>query len=562
MRRVATCAARLTAFVVALATSFSSAAQLAVQDAPRAPAAPAKQSLFAPLRGVPADCDLWIRLVDLDAWCADPAGASLMDAFFAIVSGTMTDAKDARAAGTGWPSIADRLGLAPIDAARRYFGKEVRFLARLDEATDPQWVLLARMDERGLAELVERLRPIVRGDGRFELPEDRLAFTYRTPWLVVARSLEEPLFRHFADRPMLEAGPELERSLAETFAKVEPETLAPGQMAIALATSGPLAGRMAMTVSLKDGALAASMRGDFDVPPLPEATQMRLDASILAAFDGPAIAAMIDPIRPSALSSTEAFVVATLPEIKPSAAFQANFGRRRLVLVGEIDGARLERPLAMRCPAIAVAYEVDDGEQAIADQDRYVLGVLDGLRAKGIGVPPPTVPNDPAAVRTARTTPALVDLLGDHPLVRSTTLAWSTVRGPSGAWQVYATDPTWLATVAKTLATTDRVRPAGGARPLDGAAPDCDGPKEFAHAGRCRGKRLASHLRTWTGEAPAFAGDDAEGFSRGVELLATVADRFELVSWTVERPSAQRIDLTIKATLDAVTTPVDRAPRR
>ena len=141
----------------------------------------------------------------------------------------------------------------------------------------------------------------------------------------------------------------------------------------------------------------------------------------------------------------------------------------------------------------------------------------------------------------------LVELLGDHPLVRSTTLAWTTVRGPSGAWQIYATDPTWLATVADTLAKADPLQhPRGDPR-----------AEEFAHAGRCRGKRLASHLRSWTGEARAFAGDDAEGFSRGVELLATVADRFAGVSWVVERPSLNRIEVRIDATLDAVTT---RAP--
>ncbi len=496
-----------------------------VRAAPAEPAA----GLFRPLVGVPADVDVWIRLVDGRSLTDAPEAAALASSLLDLLGSGARPQSDGA---PSWPTLAERLGMKPLEAFATYLGKDVRFLSRGEDAAH-EWVLLTKITDEDAARLITQLRAVVRGDGRFELPEDRLTLAYRTPWLVIGRAHADRLVREFSERASIDAAPALEATLAERFATTRPEQLADGQLAIAFRGSAAWSGTTAMTLSVRGAMLRGAMCGEYLNPPLPAAEQAALDDSILAWFDTPALAVMLDPIRPHVLPG-DAIIVAALPEIVPSAAVRANFGKRRLVVLGEVEDA------TMRCPAIAVAYEVEDGDQAVDDQDRLVRMVLDRVRTRiaepnGITMDPFTVPADRGAPRSAVIAPVLRQFAGEHPLLRKASLNWQTLNAPGGSWQIYATDPAWLQEVLSRLKSGTQGKPVG--------------KREFAHAGRCRGDRLAGHVRSWSPESKAFSPPDGQGFSNGIELIATMAERFRTVEWCVSRPLPLRLEMSVSAQL-------------
>ena len=259
---------------------------------------------------------------------------------------------------------------------------------------------------------------------------------------------------------------------------------------------------------------------------------------------------MVDPVRIK-IGPDDAFLVASLPELVPTASFRRNLGSRRLVVVGEIDGDKTTPKMNMRCPAIAVAYEVDDAEQARDDQDAIMKLAIEGLRERfakpqGVILPPTSISSDCAeGPRSAELSGLIRTLIDNHPLARTCSLNWRVVHGSSGAWQVYATHPEWLAKVGAALSSGAR----DAARPVDAA-----------NAGRCCGGKLASHLRSWCGEANAFVGSgaapdakatekDLADFRDGIELLASFTERFRSVRWTIGVPSERALTIDVDADL-------------
>jgi hypothetical protein len=86
-------------------------------------------------------------------------------------------------------------------------------------------------------------------------------------------------------------------------------------------------------------------------------------------------------------------------------------------------------------------------------------------------------------------------------------------------------------------------------RPHEGAEPGASSVALVSSAGCCSGERLASHVRTWTDDAAAFGDIDREGFALGIELIASIAERFRGVRWTMTLPEPTQLELHLDAQL-------------
>ncbi len=542
----------LAAVVVVLSPSAIATPRLIVRIEQAAPAGdPKAPSPFDAVATAPADADLWIRLVDGRAWLADPSVGRFVTEMSATLVGAIAD--DPRTS-RGAIALAARLGLPLPEAFDRYLGRDARLVAR-GNGTSLDWCLISRVAGPDIELLAQKLRAIPRAGAMFDVPEEHLAFAQRGEWLVVGRALDSVLFREIAERGVMEAAPHLGETIARTGLDAAAlASLGGGRLAVIFRGSQPIAGDTALLLDLRDGHLRGGVRGRYANAPFPDAKPRTVDVSVLGHFKDEragCLAAELDPIRPT-VTPGDAFLVTTFPELVPSPASRLNFSDRRLILVGEVDGAKVTPPLAMRCPAIAVAYEVDDADQATDDQDRMMTALVAGVRRRFAAppvagqpprdeMPPIVIPPSKSQPRRVETSPFLKRFFGDHPLLRATSLNWQTVRGGDHAWQVYATHPEWLEAVSKSLATMP-------AAPAD--------PREISSAGHCCGVRVASHLRSWTGEAAAFQSDDARGFARGIEFIASIAERFRAIRWTMTMPS----DTSLELTIDAEIAPPPTAP--
>lgn len=504
--------------------------------APKPAAVASVSSATRALESAPPDATLFLRLEDGAGLGRAPECGALAKVLGAQV--LLREGSDQ------WTSLARRLGLSEREMFERYLGADLRLALREQTTKDGagyDWALLTRVAEADMDRLVQALRPAIRAGGRFELPEDKLALAYRAPWLAVGPSATSHLFADVAER----FDAPLDRNLLTVAKDGGLDGVPPtGRLTVAMILPPPFSGCGLMGGDIRDGKLALAFRGAFAAAPMPGSQQTMLDVSVLARFDDTCIAALADPIRTS-VGPEDGFLVSVMPELVPSATFRANLGKQRLLLFGESEGARLQPPLHMRCPTFAVAYQVDDAEQARDDQDALVLRCYDALGARvakpeGITLGAASIPKDGPkdGPRSAPIEPLVAKMTGGHPIARGWSLHWGVVRGASGNWQVYATSPEWLATVSRIL--------------RDGPAPKAE-LVSAASAGCCCGMRLASHVRSWSGEADAFAKaaatDDAEGLRKGIELIASVAERFGRVRWTIGTPSERRLSIDIEAEL-------------
>lgn len=554
-----------------LATLAGALATAALGDSTELPLAPPADRAADPvvaesmraLVAAPMDADVWVRMRDGKGLVASPEAEALVRSLIAsLLEGEGRER---------WTKLSRRLGWSEREAFERLLGTDARCAVRTAgvEGASSDWAILTTVAPRDVEHVVRALRGTIEPSGRFEVPEEHLRLAYRAPWLAIGPARERgkgavamasrpvSLFDDLAERwtaplaPAVRQGEGEARSLAESLAARGLTSLPGGRLTAAFRIGSPFDGVGSLGADIDGGSLRATFRGAFPQPPLPGLKSTTLDVSLLARFKDRAILACVDPVR-TEVRPDDAPLVALLPELVPHGAFRANLGEFRLVVVGETVGD------ALRAPAVAVAYPVCDAEQAREDQDALMKAAFAGInerlaRPRGITLSEPVVPAEGA--RVARIGPLLADLTDDHPLVRSWCVSWEVVKesmpesphaGADGArrcrraWQVYATDTDWLAAVHGTLA--DGARGGGGER------------VQAAHAGCACGGRLAVHLRSWSNEAAAFAGPDAkqgdvEEFKAGVELIASIAERFGPMRWTLDAPDACTITLELEAEL-------------
>ncbi len=288
--------------------------------------------------------------------------------------------------------------------------------------------------------------------------------------------------------------------------------------------------------------LRAEVDGNYDAAPIGRVGEEgALDKHLVNAFEDRAVMVMSNPCT-GAPTKGDAYWLALLPELAAAPAMQANLSGERVMVVGQCA--------THAAPAMAVAWRVEDAEQAHSDQEHFMQGLLCGLAranevksevksdAKGEATTDSTTDASPANATSATRPPA------DHALGRffdrylgkpfklsQCELCWSTVRTPCGGWQVYASDPEWLNDVSARLLNASC---SEDERPSAGGIGFCDGP------------RAAALLRRWQ---PFVGGTQASEASKrtlhGIRALANTIEQVGRVRFEYDAPLAGRVHAVI-----------------
>jgi hypothetical protein len=511
-----------------------------------------ERTLFGALDAAPSDAALWLRCVDARGLLHDPAAGSFIAALATALGSAIEPAAAAGMAEGPLAAISERLGLSSLEVIDRFLGEDARLILRGSGAT-LDWCLLTRVALADVELLLSRAGVVARAQATFDAPDLHMAFAHRGEWLVIARDRASALFQATAMRPAMPIDGSLGDAIAQSGLDAAAlRALGAGRLAAVFRGSEPLVGTSVMLADVREGKLRCGLVGRYANAPFPGQEPRPLDLSILDGMREGSIAVQVDPIR-TEVQPTDAFIVQLFPELRPTPAGRANFGDRRLILIGEVDGAKADPALRMRIPAIAIAYEIEDPDQATDDQDRMMGALLararerfpidgDGAQATGrpVRVGAPGV-GKALGSRTAELRPWIRAYLDDHPLLRTASLNWQTIRQGDRGWQIYATHAEWL----------DSVRGMLTALPPDAARGEAIEARAqlVSSAGCCSGQRLASHVRTWSEEAAAFGDVNREGFSRGIELIASIAERFRGVRWSMTLPEPTSLELHIEAEL-------------
>jgi len=467
--------------------------------------------------------------------------------------------------------LAQRSGTASERAATEIFSGRVAFFLNdgteadreLDDtdgalaavnaaARDASWVLALEADDSRCERVLRLFGARITQPGRYESPRERLSMARLGGWLLLAPSSDAgraSLERAVARVPQEDANSSLlgEPLVQELLASDAPVRLF-------LRHDAPIGG--ATTVALREARskIFAEIHGQYDASPLGAASAAApLDAHLVRAFEDRAAMVVSNPSdgKPGA---SDLFWTALVPELAPSPAMRANLAGERLFVVGSRAG--------LAAPMLALAWRVEDAEQALADQDHLMRGVCCGL-ARALETPsaskapepdrgepaPPLGPGQMALLEMRRCADygAFVDrFLGKGFKLGGGLLCWATVTTPCGGWQVYASDPTWLGEVSDRLA---------GASCSDEPRP------RSAGLGFCDGPRAAALLRRWQplvegrANAPIAVGGGAgriarapasERLAAGIGAVADALDRMGRMRFQYATPNARQVHLIVE----------------
>jgi hypothetical protein len=270
--------------------------------------------------------------------------------------------------------------------------------------------------------------------------------------------------------------------------------------------------------------LRAEIDGVYDSAPIGrQGGEAALDPHVVKAFEDRAVMVLSNPCT-GALSKGDAYWLALLPELASAPAMRANLSGERVMLVGQCSKYLM--------PAMAVAWRVEDAEQAKGDQEHFMQGIMCGLtRANDVkGDVTSDVKSDVKAAA-----PALGQFfdryLGKPFKLSDAVLCWETVATPCGGWQVYANDPEWLTDVSARLTTSSCIE---GERPNACGLGFCDGP------------RAATLLRRWRPFASDTAPADMHNrVLHGIHAIANMMEQLGRVRFEYDAPCAGCIHAVI-----------------
>jgi hypothetical protein len=274
--------------------------------------------------------------------------------------------------------------------------------------------------------------------------------------------------------------------------------------------------------------LRAEIDGVYDSAPIGrQGGEAALDPHVVKAFEDRAVMVLSNPCT-GALSKGDGYWLALLPELASAPAMRANLSGERVMLVGQCSKHVM--------PAMAVAWRVEDAEQAKGDQEHFMQGIMCGLtRANDVkGDAKNDVTSDVKSdVKAAA--PALGQFfdryLGKPFKLSDAVLCWETVATPCGGWQVYANDPEWLTDVSARLTTSSCIE---GERPNACGLGFCDGP------------RAATLLRRWRPFASDTAPADMHNrVLHGIHAIANMMEQLGRVRFEYHAPCAGCIHAVI-----------------
>jgi hypothetical protein len=436
--------------------------------------------------------------------------------------------------------LAKRANAPGEKVARDVFSGRIAFFL---PSADPgaEWLLGFESDDQRCEHVLRMLSAKMSAPGRFESAGERLAMRRVGGWLLIAPSTERgrALIDESAVRVPVEdpatslLGEPLMQDLLASDAPVR----------VFMRHAGSLGGATAIALRGAKLGFHAEVAGNYESAPFGLTPgRHALDAHLVRALEDRAVMVLSNPAD-GVPSKSDAFWVALLPEIVPPPAMRTNLAGERVLMIG----MSADTPM----PTLACAWRIEDAEQAKADQDHFMKGVCCAL---GRTVEQPRSDqkeSDPARDRaTAELAEAQIaerrcaelgpfaDRYLGRPLKLGTSvLCWSTVETPCGGWQVYSSDPRWLADVTERLASSSC---SGDARPSVGGIGFCDGVRASAMLRRWQPLvEPRPDALTAPKAPPRPAANDR--ISRGILALSDMMERLGRVRFRYEMPSPTAI---------------------
>lgn len=396
------------------------------------------------------------------------------------------------------------------------------------------WLLGFQSDDTRCEHLIRMFGAKMSAPGRFESAAERLAMRRVGGWLLVAPLSEGGRAAIDAAAARVPAEDTEKSLIGEPLVQRLLASEAP--VRIFLRHGAPSGGATTLAMRGEKRGFRVELGGHYESPPMGLTPgRNALDAHLVRAFEDRAVMVLANAAdgRPT---KSDAFWLALLPELMPPPAMRSNLAGERVLLVG----MSVDRPM----PTLACAWRVEDAEQAEIDQDHFMRTVCCGLtraveqpkasqgaKPEGAGAQPAarTVANEAASEAASQRVCSELGPFADRYLgptfkLGPSVLCWRTVTTPCGGWQVYSSDPRWLADVSERLAQ-------------DSCSAD-ERPK-VAGIGFCDGPRAAALLRRWQ---PLVAADGNERFKRGLAALSDMLDRLGRIRFRYEMPTPLQVE--------------------
>ena len=461
-------------------------------------ALPPGEGAFGAAQTLPGDVSLAVRIRGSAALRADATLAGVRAALERVVG--------SRELGAAWERFAADLGMDGPVLAERLMGQDAVYAER-SRAGAVEWVAIVRSEQPMHDLMVSRLKPAVGVGGRCVYPAQRIATSWRPPFLLIGGSdrtglLDETVARFDAadGAGSLAAAADLAPMLGWQAWPVE----------VVLRHELPVGGLTAFAARPDDGVLRLRHRSRFDRAPIHVAPGVAADEAVLGAVGERHLAAFaLNPWR-GALDASEP-LDAVLLEGGFDESMRANLGARQVALVGD----SVVRGTRVRAPTVAVAFEVRDPLLAARQWDAWAKRLAESV-ARRAGLPAAAAVTDgPPGQRSIDLAPSLRTLTDDHPFVRDVRLCWTQASGPGGRWHVMGSDASLVSQLSEAVARSGR-------------APDQGGANELA---TISGQALAAHLRSWLAEPALLVRGPTEDFVQAASTAAALAEAAPRVRW-------------------------------
>lgn len=523
--------------------------------------------LFAATRAVPDTATLYLHVEDalairarhggrpLASWCLEMAGEL-----------AATDA---------WSRLAARAGASPEELFAAAFGGRVTLVGRHDTARPFEWAMLLDGDPATLRQLLGRFRPERLWPGNlgveaWRIPEAGVRVHLLPRVLVVSpdgsAGFAEQIVRRLLaaggqvpgdpageegpeggslwTHPGIRAGTDLGRGSVAFWTR--------GITAADDATPGDWSAMVIDPLTDEPDRIRVVAAASFESSPFDRPrTGLRWSGGVVDALADSSMAVMAEPVD-IGWGRSGAWLARGLGQPLVSDRLQRHLAERRVFVLGEVEGRRLEPPVDAPLPAIAMALEVRPAFAVASELDVHMSSLLRGLsRMSGLAggsdrpdamlSPSRTIAIDgrgfaelgPAIDRWWRGASAVADA-PPAPLAAAD-LCWGLASGDSGHWIVLASHPAHLEDVSRALAS---------ARPVPEPA------AAWTARGVLDGVRLGVHLRELSQAAGLLAAaDDAEARATIAGTLSAVSDfaaAFTRCRWSLERPD----DRTVRLEMD------------
>jgi hypothetical protein len=498
---------------------------------------------------VPPDVTLFLQAEDAASIRMELADRPMRELFRQL----LTTGEAVRA----WRRLAAAAGVEDEALFDVWLGRRFTFVMRPADET-PDWALICEVDPKPAREVLRRLNPRRMAPRHqrpvSELPEHELLIASEGSTYFIGPTTPGRLFDDLLASVAGDSRPQ--ETLADDPAMVQARSLGAGEVGLFVRHELPLGGFSAFVINVDGERILLHQAGRYENPPFQRpVTELAWDAAPLEAFRDKALLAVAEPTDIGG-GPLEVFIEATLETPLLSESIRRNLDRRRLFVVGEVEGRQEEQGVDLLLPTLSIVIEIKDPQGAELELDEQVLNCAEAIsrlaqrsfeaasteeKEARAGVPALRVPSidtfHPGEMRHIDLGPVMQRFGPDHPILRSVTLDWSVASGPLGNYCVVATHPEQLRRTIEALQS-----PCGKATHRE----------KITSAGFMDGRRVARQLRSFSEQAELLAETDGQAvasFRETMLLFSELAAGIERCSWKLRRPSEKEVRLEARIIL-------------